>query len=140
MTDLMHKRQSRATVWPLRSRFLLAAVLLSGCSQLGQQGDVTVVQPEAIRMDGVEWSKAEWTDQIESRLVRYFRKAMDIASNPALSGEQVCYSSGSVQRVFWLSPIDGRCHWAMIEFKSGRGGALVEGVGDPFSKVQIVEP
>ncbi|MFN3190273.1 MAG: hypothetical protein ACE361_07085 [Aureliella sp.] len=130
----------------IRAHPLLAAVCLSlatvslpGCGGTGEPATVTVVQPESFEMDGSEWTKVEWTPQIEKKVAMHFRKSAEVADNPMLAGTQVCYSSGAMQRMFWLNTLDGSCQWAMIEFKGSRGGALVEGTGAPFTQVATAD-
>ncbi|MEM8734852.1 MAG: hypothetical protein AAGG44_11545 [Planctomycetota bacterium] len=119
---------------------ILAVLCLPGCGGAGQQSTVSVVQPESFEMDGAQWTKVEWTTQIDKKVAKHFRKAADVADNPVLSGDQACYSNGTKQRVFWLNTLDGSCQWAMIEFKGSRGGELVEGTGAPFSQVEAADP
>lgn len=80
----------------------------------------------------------EWNGKIEAKVSKHFRRAPQLVENPALNGETACYSDGNKQRVYWLSPIEGTCHWAMIEFNGNRGGHLTEGSGTPFTEVLAV--
>ncbi|WP_145075902.1 hypothetical protein [Aureliella helgolandensis] len=98
-----------------------------------------VIQPDAIQADGSEWVKQTWDKKHDAQLARYFRRAADVADNPALQVTPVCYSSGSRQRVYWLSPMKDTCRWAMVEFKGTRGDEMVEGIGAPFDELSGVE-
>lgn len=128
----------------LRSLFAVAIPLclvvnLVGCDQPLPASSFTITQPETIEVDGEQWKKEEWGGKIEAKLDKHFRKTPQLAENPALNGDAVCYSSGSKQRVYWLSSIEGACQWAMIEFKGSRGSQLTEGSGAPFLEVVVVD-
>ncbi len=118
--------------------FAIAAVV-AGCNQPIPHGSFSVVTPETIQVDGGEWTRVEWSKQIDTKVANHFRRAPQLADNPSLSGDAVCYSNASKQRVYWLSPVDDTCQWAMVEFKGSRGGELVEGSGAPFLEVLAVD-
>lgn len=105
-----------------------------GCSGKRDMANLVVVQPDTIQADGTEWQKVEWEKSLDSKLNSHFRRHPLIADNPALSGDLVCYSAASRQRVYWVSVMDGASSWAMIEFKGNQGGELVEGRGEPFTE------
>ncbi|MEM7559907.1 MAG: hypothetical protein AAF394_12375, partial [Planctomycetota bacterium] len=76
---------------------------------------------------------------MDQRLAGLFRRSPMLIDNPSIAGAPVCYANGSTQRVYWLSQLDNSCHWAMIEFKGGRGGDLIEGNGAPFMQTAVAE-
>ena len=118
---------------------LSVSLLMGGCSRSVPVPSVEVIQPDAIQVDGSEWVKQPWDKKHDAQLAQYFRRAADVADNPALQVTPVCYSSGSRQRVYWLSPMENTCRWAMVEFKGSRGGEMVEGIGAPFDELSGVE-
>ncbi len=115
------------------------AVALTGCRPQAPTGKFSVVQPDTIQVDGTEWTKVEWTPKIDSKVARHFSKTPEVADNPSLSGQSVCYTNGSTERVYWLLPVDDTCQWAMVEFKGSRGSELVEGSGAPFLQLLALD-
>lgn len=111
----------------------------AGCSQ-APPSDISFVHPPTIQVDGGQWTKVEWSDEIDAKVAYHFRKSPELFEDPSLSGDAVCYANGAKQRVYWLSPVDDACHWTMVEFKGTRGGELVEGVGAPFVEPLVTEP
>lgn len=117
--------------------FAIAAAV--GCSQQTPRGSFAVLKPETLQVDGTEWTRVEWTSTIDSKIASHFRRCPQLADNPSLNGDVVCYRNGSKQRVYWLTPVDDTCQWAMLELKASRRGELVEGSGAPFLELQIVD-
>lgn len=118
---------------------LLAMVGLVGCSSEQAGSSFKVIQPETLEIDGDEWTKVEWGKKMDSKVARHFSRQPLLADNPLLSGEPVCYTDGSKERIYWLSTIEESCQWAMVEFKGSRGGDLVEGQGAPFLELATSE-
>lgn len=118
---------------------LLAALPLAGCRESGTAGELVIVRPETIEVDGTAWEKQAWNKQMDQKLAGLFRRSPMLIDNPSISGDPVCYANGSTQRVYWLSQLDHSCHWAMVEFKGGRGGSLIEGNGAPFMQTAVAD-
>ena len=130
----------RVAGWRASCLAFLATTVL-GCSGEDTAAQYTiVVQPEAIRVDGGEWTKQEWSTKLDSKISRHFAKSPHLAETPSLSGTTVCYANGSKQRVYWLSVLDQSCQWAMLEFSGNRGGELIEGRGEPFIELALQTP
>lgn len=118
----------------------LIAISLAGCGSEAVATSFKVLQPETLLIDGAEWSKVDWSKKMDFKVAKHFGKSPILADNPLLAGETVCYTNGSVERVYWLSTIEASCQWAMIEFKGSRGGDLVEGRGEPFVELATMDP
>lgn len=118
--------------------FFLAAML--GIIAMGCDGPAApravVVVPEKLEIEGTTWTKQAWKKKLDQQLASYFSNRPQVAENPALQGQPVCYINGSTKRIYWVSTIDQTCQWILLEFKGSRAGTPVEGVGAPFLEVQ----
>ncbi|QDS96485.1 hypothetical protein FF011L_52960 [Roseimaritima multifibrata] len=116
--------------------FGVMLVLFSvGCS--GSSGTRSVVvMPEQLQLEGVAWTKQVWDEKLDQQLAAYFSTRPQVAENPGLRGQPVCYVNGSTKRIYWVKAVEQSCQWVLLEFKGSRAGPLVEGVGEPFLEIE----
>lgn len=132
-----HHGATRFQAWCIL--IALSQIFLAGCgTEPSSAGRFAVVPPEIIEVDGLSWQRQEWNKKVDSKVASLFRRSPGLADNPSLNGDNVCYSSGSKQRIYWLTAMNGTSQWAMVEFAGSRGGELIEGSGEPFLELAPV--